>query len=170
MEIQINKETSKTFLANLFRFSGRAARKEYWLYTLGIALVQFALFAVGFLFVAISEWLIILTLPLWLAAFALILALIATLFRRLHDLGLSGFWVCYLLPMIGLPALVFAYLLGADDSAKNVIERIKGIGTPWLSWIVVIFCWINGSWFGNILIAVAPGQKGENLYGPDPLA
>jgi len=96
-------------------------------------------------------------------------ASVATSFRRLHDLGLSGFWVLYLLP-IGLPAIVIAYLLGVDDSAKNVIDRIKGIGSPWLGWIIAWFAWPFGSCIGFLMVLLAPGLKGDNAYGPDPLA
>ena len=170
MEIPINKETGMLLLNKLFEFSGRAARREYFLYSLAISVTMVVLFAIGAFLAGISDWLIILALPFFIAAILLILALLATLFRRLHDLGLSGFWIFYFIPFVGLPALIFAYLLGVDDSAKSVIERIKGFGSPWLGWILMILFWTAGSWFGSILILAATGTKGDNFYGPEPLA
>ena len=170
MEMSINKDTAMSLCNKLFAFTGRAGRREYWLYSLAISVTMFVLCLIGTILVSIWDWLIILALPFFIAAILLILALLATLFRRLHDLGLSGFWIFYFIPFVGLPALIFAYLLGVDDSAKGVIDRIKGFGSPWLGWLLMILFWTAGSWFGSILILAAPGNKGDNFYGPDPLA
>lgn len=170
MEMSINKETGMSLCAKLFAFTGRAGRKEYLLYSLAITITMFVLFLIGGFLAGLSDWLIIVALPFFVAGISLVIALLATLFRRLHDLGLSGFWVFYFAPFVGLPALIFAYLLGVDDSAKRVIDRIKGFGTPWLGWILTILFWTAGSWFGSILLLAAPGEKGDNLYGADPLA
>jgi len=160
--MELNKENGLGILKRMFSFSGRASRKEYWLYSIGIVLVMILNLAL----LQISDYLGIIVVPV---VIALLVASLATTFRRLHDLGLSGFWICYLTPL-GLAALTMAYLLGADNTAEKMIERIRGIGSPWLSWIITAIFWFVGFWVGSLMIAFAVGQKGENQYGPDPLA
>ena len=166
----MNKETIVGLLKKWYSFSGRATRKDFWLTALFQSLTAVGLIAILLLFFALSDVIgIILCLPFGLILISLIVAAIANLFRRLHDLGLSGFWTCYLSP-VGLPCMYGAYVLDADASAKEGIERIKNFGSPWLSWILAIILWPSASSFCLLLILLSPGQKKDNAYGANPYA
>ena len=166
--MEINKDNSTKLLKKLLSFSGRATRKDFWMTILWLFLAEIVLLgivAVGFVIYDLLG--VLLMLPA-IPIFALIaLALFANVVRRLHDLGLSGFWICYLSPL-GLPFMYCAYLMDADESAKAMVERIKNVGSPWLSWILAIFFWASASMFGQLLILLSPGQKQDNIYGSNP--
>ena len=166
----INKETTVALVKKWYSFSGRATCKDFWLTALFQSLTAVGLIAILLLFFALSDVIgFILCLPFGLILISLIVAVIANLFRRLHDLGLSGFWTCYLSPL-GLPSMYGAYVLDADQSAKEGIERIKNVGSPWLSWILAIIFWPTASSFCLLLILLSPGQKQDNAYGANPYA
>lgn len=159
-------DIKKKTLGSYFCFSGRATRKEFWRTVLGLLIAEVVILAIcvmlGSLF-SNELFAIVAT----LAILAITVAGVANMFRRIHDLGLSGFWTCYLSPF-GLPFLFCAYIMDADESAKTVVERIKNVGTPWLGWIVAILFWPAAALFGMFLILLSPGQKMDNQYGPNP--
>lgn len=165
----INKESGIGLLKKWFSFSGRATRKDFWLTALWQFLSVIGLLVIIAIINAIfKDWLAdVLSVPFGIALLSLVVAAFANGVRRLHDLGLSGFWIFYLSPF-GLPSLYFAYLMDADASSKATVERIKGVGSPWLSWILAIFFWPLACGFGTLLILLSPGQKQDNLYGPNP--
>jgi uncharacterized membrane protein YhaH (DUF805 family) len=75
-------------------FSGRARRKEYWMYTL------FNLIALGVLLVvgAVAKTMI----PYFLYLLAVIVPTVAVTVRRLHDTGKSGwFFLLTFIPLVG---------------------------------------------------------------------
>ena len=51
------------------------------------------------------------------------IVLMAVSVRRLHDLGMSGFWIMYL-NILGLPVIYLVYLLDLDSSCNRVVEKI----------------------------------------------
>ncbi len=167
--MEITKEKSVGLLKKWLSFSGRATRKDFWM----TALWQFLTTLAVFVLIAVVQSIIrnwfgtVLCIPFFIAVILLIIAGFANGVRRLHDLGLSGFWIFYL-TAFGLPSLYFAYLMDADASAKATVERIKGVGSPWLSWILAIIFWPLACGFGSLLILLSPGQKQDNLYGPNP--
>ena len=165
----INKESGIGLLKKWFSFSGRATRKDFWLTALWQFLCAIGLCVIIAIINAIfKSWIAgVLSVPFGLALLSLIVAGYANLFRRLHDLGLSGFWTCYLTPF-GIPFLYGAYVMDADASAKAGVERIKNIGSPWLSWILACILWPFASMFSMLLILLSPGQKQDNCYGPNP--
>lgn len=169
----ISKEKGVGLLKKWFCFSGRATRKDYWLTVLWQCLCAVALAVViGIvqgIFGSVSWLADILSVPFILALISLIVAAYANLFRRLHDLGLSGFWTCYLSP-IGLFFLYGAYVMDADATATAGVERIKKVGSPWLSWILAYLFWPVASVFSMLIILLSPGQKQDNLYGANPYA
>ena len=166
MKIEVNKTQSMSILKRLYCFSGRATRKEFWLTYLGLCLLMVAVGVVAVLLGAIGLDTIGTSLVV-IVGLAVIVAVIANTFRRIHDLGLSGFWICYL-SFAGLPFLYVAYIMDADESAKQVILRIKEVGTPWLGWILAILFWPFGSVFGLLAILLSPGQNCDNKYGANP--
>ena len=167
----INKENSVGLLKKWFSFSGRATRKDYWMTVLWQCLSAIALLVlIGVVQGILSsvEWLAhLLSLPLILALLSLVVAACANLFRRLHDLGLSGFWTCYLSPL-GLFFLYGSYVMDADPTASAGVERIKKVGSPWLSWILAYLFWPVASLFSMLLVLLSPGQKQDNIYGANP--
>ena len=166
----INKETIVALVKKWYSFSGRATRKDFWLTALFQSLTAAALLVICIGLCELCDIIgIILCLPFVFILISLIVAAVANLFRRLHDLGLSGFWTCYLSP-VGLPCMYGAYVLDADASAKEGIERIKNVGSPWLSWILAIILWPSASSFCMLLILLSPGQKKDNAYGANPYA
>lgn len=166
MEIQVDAKSSMSFAKRLFSFSGRSTRKEFWLTALALIGVMIVAGVLGGVLGEIAGFL---TFPFVVIIIAAYVALVANMFRRMHDIGLSGFWVCYLQPF-GIACLFIGYLLDADESAKGVIERIRGIGSPWLGWILAILAWFFGWFFGLVLVLLAPGKKEDNAYGPNPYA
>ena len=166
MKIEVDKKQSVTILKRLYCFSGRATRKEFWLTILGLAAVEIVvgvvvavLQAIGLDFVAIPIGIVVII--------AVLVASVANVFRRIHDLGLSGFWMIYL-SVVGLPCMYVAYVMDADESAKQVVSRIKDVGTPWLGWILAIIFWPVGSFFGLLIILLSQGQNSDNKYGQNP--
>ena len=51
---------------------------------------------------------------------------------------------------------------------KQVVLRIKDVGTPWLGWILAFVFWPIGSVFGLLIILLSPGQNSDNKYGTNP--
>ena len=166
MKIEVDKKQSMSILKRLYCFSGRATRKEFWLTALGLLVAGVVAGAVGGVLGAIG--LDFIAVPLIaLVVIAMSVASVANVFRRVHDLGLSGFWMFYL-SFFGLPCLYVAYVMDADESAKQVVLRIKDVGTPWLGWILAVIFWPMGSFFGLLIILLSQGQNSDNKYGPNP--
>lgn len=166
MKIDVDKKQSMSVLKRLYCFSGRSTRKEFWLTVLGLAAVEVIAFVVGAILEAIGLRLVAVPFVA-LVVIAVLVASVANVFRRVHDLGLSGFWMFYL-SFFGLPCLYVAYVMDADESAKQVVLRIKDVGTPWLGWILAVIFWPTGSFFGLLIILLSQGQNSDNKYGPNP--
>ena len=93
-------------------FSGRARRKEYWMYTLFVTIIYIVLAVIGA--VAKQAWIPI------VFYVAILLPSLAVLVRRLHDTGRSGWWVLFgLVPLAGgITLLVFTCLDGEPGENK----------------------------------------------------
>ena len=102
-------------------FSGRARRKEYWMFTvvnLGVVFVLSALtplldFPVGTVYIL-----------------AVFIPMLAVTVRRLHDTGRSAWWLLIsLIPLIGyIVLLIFAVLNGKNeenDYDENPKSKVK---------------------------------------------
>lgn len=91
-------------------FSGRARRKEYWMYML------FNLIA--YVVVAIVDA-VLTTAPLLTGIYALAVFLptLGVTVRRLHDTGRSGWWILLgLIPLIGAIILIVFYATEGDQT------------------------------------------------------
>jgi uncharacterized membrane protein YhaH (DUF805 family) len=99
-------------LKNYVGFSGRARRKEYWMYFLfnSIALVV----------LAVIDVLIKSNLLVLLYEIAVLLPSLAVGFRRLHDTGRSAWWLLIgIIPLIGgIVLLVFTVSEGQPGENK----------------------------------------------------
>ncbi|WP_405870400.1 MULTISPECIES: DUF805 domain-containing protein [unclassified Streptomyces] len=91
-------------------FSGRARRKEYWMFALFTAIIYAVLIGIGF---AIKAPVIALVFYV-----AILLPSLAVGVRRLHDTGRSGWWLLFgLVPLAGpITLLVFT----CSDSQPGV--------------------------------------------------
>ena len=112
----------KVMRDNYANFSGRARRKEYWMFTLFFTLFLIAsIFIMAILFSSVSEHtgsLIggILIIGLYLTH--LVPALAVTV-RRLHDTGKSGwFYLLALIPYIG-GLIIFIFTVIEGDKGDN---------------------------------------------------
>lgn len=126
------------------RFSGRAARSEYWWFSLAVLLYGLVVIAAFFAANAISGGfsqasglssfgLLVLILG-GIGFLLLIVPSVAVTVRRFHDYDLSGWWV------------LAACVLGA---------------VPRIGWIASI---------AILVVASLKGAAEENRFGPDPLA
>lgn len=99
-------------IKNYAVFSGRARRKEYWMFMLFNLLISFALgFIEGFLG---GPGILSLIYTL-----AILIPSLAVTVRRLHDTGRSGWWVLIsIVPILGIILLIFMLL----DSQPNENE------------------------------------------------
>ena len=137
----------KQSFRNFVIFTGRATRREFWLFA--------ALFAIatvgGYLLDGRSGTTEAVVADMGIAqlvAFlALLLPFVAVSVRRLHDAGRSGFWLLFLY----LPYLVFQ-VAGPREAAQQAAAGAFLIGA-----LVVFIQW------------VLPGEKGDNRFGPNPL-
>ena len=112
-------------------FSGRASRREYWLYILLLVLLAFGVILAGML-IAIpfdSAWkaghhigpggVVIFTIAAVLIL-ALIVPTIAVQVRRLHDQDLSGWWALLnVIPYIGRLILLVLMLRSGTDGENR---------------------------------------------------
>jgi uncharacterized membrane protein YhaH (DUF805 family) len=106
-------------LKQYFDFSGRARRKEYWMFTLFSVIVAFVL---GIVDGATGATLGIEGLGLFggLYVLAVLIPSIAVSVRRLHDIDRSGWWLLILLvPVIGaIVLLVWACSNGTQGNNR----------------------------------------------------
>lgn len=151
-----------------FDFKSRASRFEFWTYTIAAFIVTLFLAVLLVGFAAINEvagsifaGLVV------LINLALLFIYISVAVRRLHDVGLSGFWLLYLSPF-GLAAVYLAYLLDLDPSCNKIIENNKKVGSHWLGWILTVLLWSAGCGLILFIFTLTPGQKEENAYGLTP--
>ncbi len=91
-------------------FSGRARRKEYWMFTLFIVVISIVLQIVD----------AVIGFPIFGLVFALgiFLPSLAVAVRRLHDTGRSGVWILFgFIPVVGtITLLVFMCLDGEGEN------------------------------------------------------
>ena len=96
-------------------FNGRARRKEYWLFTLWNCLIYLGYFILATGLTAMGgrrgagAIAVMMFVPLWAYAVAIIVPSLAVSVRRLHDTGKSGWWILIgLVPFVGgIICLVF---------------------------------------------------------------
>jgi uncharacterized membrane protein YhaH (DUF805 family) len=98
-------------LTNYVNFSGRARRKEYWMFALFSAIVSIVL--------TLVENMIGLTSVLsGIYSLAVLLPSLGVLVRRLHDTGRSGWWILIgLIPFIG--AIILIVFACQDSHDEN---------------------------------------------------
>jgi uncharacterized membrane protein YhaH (DUF805 family) len=109
-------------LRNYANFSGRARRREYWMFFLANILVGIVL---GILTVVLGRLGTGLT---YLYQLAIIIPSIAVGVRRLHDTGRPGWWMLVgLVPLIGFLVLIYFFVQdgqpGTNEYGPNPKEN-----------------------------------------------
>ena len=93
-------------------FSGRARRKEYWMFILFAGIAYLALLGIGY---AIDM--------VWIGIIfylAILLPALGVAVRRLHDTGRSGWWILFgLVPLVGGITLLVFYCLDGDQGENK---------------------------------------------------
>ncbi|MEE1795025.1 DUF805 domain-containing protein [Streptomyces sp. BE308] len=111
-------------LKNYAGFSGRARRKEYWMFVLFNFIAAVILMVIG--------GVIGTQIPYYIYLVAVIVPSIAVVVRRLHDTGRSGWWILIsLVPLVGgIILLVFLATEGkyeANEYGANPKLAPQGI-------------------------------------------
>ncbi|MFE2376256.1 DUF805 domain-containing protein [Streptomyces sp. NPDC059398] len=101
-------------IKNYVGFSGRARRKEYWMFSLFSIIISVVL-------AIISEVLLHNTWLSGIYSLAVLLPTLAVTVRRLHDTGRSGGWIFILLvPFVGwIVLLIFLVIEGQRQSNSH---------------------------------------------------
>ena len=108
-------------------FSGRARRKEYWIFSLINNIIIFFLYILQIVTIESTLWLIF-PIILFLYAMAVFLPGLAVNIRRLHDVGKSGWWyLIYLIPIIGAIWLTVLMCLDSEPGENQWGENPKEI-------------------------------------------
>lgn len=108
-------------------FSGRARRKEYWIFSLINNIIIFFLYILQIVMIESTLWLIF-PIILFLYAMAVFLPGLAVNIRRLHDIGKSGWWyLIYLIPIISAIWLTVLMCLDSEPGENQWGENPKEI-------------------------------------------
>lgn len=101
----------KTCFSKYASFKGRAGLREYWFFILFYFLVCMVLFVLSFVFIGlglnigVAELLIIMV----ILCVPFYIPMLSVSVRRLHDVGMSGWWLILLyLPILGIVWLFYA--------------------------------------------------------------
>lgn len=99
-------------------FSGRARRREYWMFCLFNFLVSFCLGFVAGLLGALMD--ANLTSLVWIYALAIFIPSLAVCIRRLHDVGKSGWmYLIVLIPLVGAIWLLVLFCTNGEPGANK---------------------------------------------------
>lgn len=154
-------------IKNYATFSGRARRKEFWMFFLFNLIFTFVISFIGNLinFTYLST----------IYSIFIFLPSLAVAVRRLHDIGKSGWWILWLriIEVVGFTvgflfvlAGMFMAVLGLQGEF-NTIGNITATGTGLV--VGVLGLVIAGvALIIELVFMLTNGDKGENEYGLDP--
>jgi uncharacterized membrane protein YhaH (DUF805 family) len=110
-------------------FSGRARRKEFWMFYLINTIVAFVLAVIdGALGIYLVDADVGMGLLSGIYLLAIILPLLGVAIRRLHDTGRSGWWLLiYIIPLIGTITLLVFYCLDSAPEENQYGDNPKKI-------------------------------------------
>lgn len=106
-------------------FNGRARRKEYWMFALFSAIIQYAIMGIG-----LATGITALGFVSTAYSFAVLLPSIAVGVRRMHDIGKSGWYL--LIPFYNIYLLCVNGDQGSNEygvDPKNPTDELDEIGT-----------------------------------------
>jgi len=165
----------RSCLGKYARFSGRSSRSEYWNFALFVVLVSVALALVDkalfgeTVIIRINGVVFETNGPLVnIFGFVVLLPLVAAGWRRMHDTGRSGIYLFYpLIVMLGV-SMFLGFMTGfAPLMSGELWELITGL---WAIIAVVALFVLTISPLIVVWWLTRPGQAGENVFGPQPVA
>jgi uncharacterized membrane protein YhaH (DUF805 family) len=112
-------------------FSGRARRSEYWFFVLFCCLIAVALCAVGFYVGKVTGGPP--TLAVYLVDFFSLLIFVPNLavsVRRLHDVGMNGWWVVLNVVPLGGLVLIYFFCQDSQPGANAYGPNPKELAVP----------------------------------------
>ena len=114
-------------LSNYAVFSGRARRKEYWMYILFYFIFSIPIGIIdGILMAALGMQTPIIS---YIYALGLMIPTYAVTARRLHDIGKSGFWIFFgLVPIVGSIVLLIFTCMDGEPRTNQYGPDPKGRG------------------------------------------
>src|SRR3954464_6774844 len=118
-------ETIKAGFQNYVGFRGRAARSEYWYWTLFVYLLLIVAWlidmtAFGFNTTGVNPMTV-------LATLAVLLPTLAVSARRLHDVDRSGWWALLIFTVIGYVVLIYwALMRGTVGTNRFGSDPLEG--------------------------------------------
>ena len=99
-------------------FSGRARRKEYWMFFLFNIIIAFAIgFVTGFIGAAFGIGTALSNATNLIYNLAIFIPSIAVAIRRMHDIGRSGWWILF--PVVNLVFLCLDSQPGENEYGPN---------------------------------------------------
>ena len=139
----------KVVFENYANFSGRARRKEYWMFMLFYVIFSLVLGLISGLLGVVGSLLMV----VW--SLGLFIPTLAVTIRRFHDSGKSGWWyLASFAPIV--PLSLFAYMSLTETSG----------GTMMGAWVLLVI---------SIVICLIPliflflnSEPGANQWGPNP--
>ncbi len=172
------KQSGKNVMARIleclkksFSFAGRASRADFWTFLVAFILLYVVEMVVTGLcgLVFAPFFLAVLGIIFLVLNLLLLIPLVSVSVRRLHDLGLSGFWMWYL-SCVGLPIVFVVNFLNLDESCNTVLERVSKVCNNWVAWLFLPFFWFVGAPTVMFLLFLYKGKPEENMFGPSPYA
>ena len=154
-------EAVKSVLSQYFVFNGRARRSEFWFWVLATILVRILVAALEFILGLSYDGSGVLSGILNLLIF---FPGLAVTFRRLHDIGRSGWWIgCFYLSIIFYFILIIFAVSGATVSNSNT-NLLAGIGIFSLIFVIGILVYA----IVLLVFFCQDSEAGPNKYGPNP--
>jgi uncharacterized membrane protein YhaH (DUF805 family) len=136
-------------------FSGRARRKEYWMYTLFTIIIYIALSIIDE-FAGLNKATNKLSPLSTLYVLAVHIPTLSVTARRLHDIGKSGWWQLVVeIPLIGY--LIWALIGTLMGPSFLLTVALGAIAVSGLFGEGILLLWVSDA-----------GQKGANRFGDDP--
>jgi len=161
-------------------FSGRAPRKEYWLFVLAMVILgviaQIIEINAGLYYMVGLAPVGILSI---LTVLALLIPSTAVAVRRLHDTNRSWAWliivylpaiILFALNIIAVGSMMGVVGSGADEANSEMLSTFVGLGiaSAFLFIPIGVIQLVGVVWL--FVLFVLKGTEGENRFGPDPLA
>ena len=138
-------------IRNYTGFSGRARRKEYWMFALFNIIFSTILTIIDKslkLNISYTQYGILNT----LYSLAIFLPSLAVMVRRLHDIGKSGWYIFIFIIPIFVAAVIVLMLKSEGNTTWILLPALVIVATA--IWIIVLFA--------------TDGEKGDNKWGPNP--
>lgn len=133
-------------------FKGRSCRKEYWFFSLSLLVLSLGivLFSLPMMLFTNPVLLLLFGIPFCLAVVAIVLVSIylpiPLIVRRLHDIGLSGYWI------------LLIYFVNYTLTALYHFCDVPG-GQ------IIYWIWCLAYWF---VLGFKDSEKGTNKFGDNP--